>query len=418
MSIIVKAKYKKGLFAKKISIENFMETLGKINVEKEYKAELIRYSNNQFVMSLLPGGAIQFNVTDNLMEISSQTSLVGPGFHKCVIEIIEELGARMGLHFDITDPTDYDGTRAFMMLQKEHINDVREIFTEIVKAREEKTVEGSNFVGWRNKWFPLRQKEIITSYGSFSVAEIKEILASDSFDEFAKSQIFWFDETKTAQYYKQTALFYLWNGYRWRKPITKEDARISQLILHSLEMARMADNDIPLPSQAWQQICAYTGVPYLNLNEAADIDDSNIGYLKYPVHFHLPLDYGLKLPGSFEMGHDQEGFIVLSDPNRIIKIKIAPEMQPGHVMDPRKMLEEIDYQEEINGSIYVAQITDAKVSGGSIYMLHGYIQSYASYAEVNIVLRNTEDKSWALNALKAIEVPFTRPISLASLDQQ
>ena len=87
-------------------------------------------------------------------------------------------------------------------------------------------------------------------------------------------------------------------------------------------------------------------------------------------------------------------------------------------MDPRKMLEQIDYQEERNGSIYVAQITDAKVSGGSIYILHGYIQSYASYAEVNIVLRNVEDKEWALNALKAIEVPFTRPISLASLDQQ
>lgn len=414
MSIIVKAKYKKGLFAKKISVDSFMECLEKVNTENNYMANLYRYSDHQFAMNVCPKGSIHFEVSDNLLEISSQTSLAGPGFHKCVIDIINELGKKMNIHFDISDPTDYSETKAFAQLQKEHVKDLLDLFANLVHEREENPSDASEYIGWDQPWYPTEQYEFVTSFGSFSLVQIKNILNND-FEEFAKSQFVWFDEGKTASFYKQIALYHLWNSYKWRKAISKEEANISMQIVRSLEMARMADNFIELPSQVWQHICAYSGTPYLNMNEYADMDDTQIGYLKHPVHFLFPMDYGLKLAGTFERSIDQDGAVVLADLGHTVKVKVVPEMVPGQIMDPRKMMETIDYQDEIDGSIYIAQFLKEMTQHGPLNILHGYIQSYASYAEVTILYQDDNEKDWALSIMKEIVIPYSQPISIAML---
>lgn len=415
MSIIVKTKYKKGLFAKKISLDSFMECLEKLNIEGNYAANLYRYSESQFAMNVCPMGTIRFEISDSLLEISSQTSLAGPGFHKCAVEIIEDLGKRMNLQFDINDPTDYCNTRAFMQLQKEHTNDLQNLLASLVKEREEKHSDASEYIAWNQPWYPTEQYEFVTNYGSFSLKQMKDIVTGDNFEEFAKSQFIWFDEGKSALYYKQMALYYLWNEYKWRKPISKEEARVAMLIVKNLEMARMANNEIELPSQVWQQICAYSGMPYLNMNEYADLDDSQIGYLKHPVHFLFPMDYGLKLEGTYDRSLGKDGSIILADLGRTVKVKVVPEMTPGNIMDPRRMLETIDYQEEYDGSIYIAQFLKENSQHGPLNILHGYIQSFASYAEVTIIYQEDADKEWALSVMKQMVIPYSQPISLAML---
>ena len=286
----------------------------------------------------------------------------------------------------------------------------------IVAEREAKPSEATEYIGWSQPWYPTNEYEFVTNYGSYSLTQMKEIVNGENFEEFAKSTLVWFDEGKSALYYKQMALYFIWNHYKWRKAISKDEGKVSMQIIRNLEMARMANTELPLPTQVWQQICAFSGAPYLNMNEYADMDDSKIGYLKKPVHFIFPMDYGLKLPGTFERSIDQkDGSTVLADLGKTVKIRVVPEMAPGRIMDPRKMLETIDYQEEYDGSIYVAQFLKEMTPHGPLNILHGYIQSFASYAEVTIIYQDEADKEWALSTMKQVVVPYSQPINFAML---
>ena len=67
MSIIVKAKYKKGFFARKINADAFMKSLGEICKNEKYDARLMRAGQNEYAMQLVPTGTVRFNITETLL---------------------------------------------------------------------------------------------------------------------------------------------------------------------------------------------------------------------------------------------------------------------------------------------------------------------------------------------------------------
>lgn len=413
MSISIKAKYKKGLFARKIAIDQFMKFVGDINVEGEYDAELLKFGDQDFEMRICPNGILHFHVTETLLEAWAVTSIAGPGFHKAVIDILELLEHKMVVHFDIQDPTDYQNTKGFGQLQKEHTKDLRELLTSILKERTPESLH-TDYLAWSNPWYPTQAYEIVTPFGSYTKHMIESYLQGSSFLEFAQSYFVWFDEGKTPLYHKQIALYQLWNQYKWRKPVTQEEANLIRSIIRHLEVARMVDPAITLPHAVWQDICANNGIPYLNLNEEADMNQPNIGYLRHEVHYLLPMNYGLKASGTYALSND-DGSLLLRDIGRTIRIQIVPEAVPGQVMDPRNMLEAVDFQEEIDGYAYVGQFKEQESDHGTLHILQAFIQGSTSYANVMIMYQNPEDKVWAMDTLKKIETPSSIPFSLYNL---
>lgn len=413
MSISIQAKYKKGLFARKISVDLFMKTIGDINVEGKYDADLIKFSDSDFEMRICPNGVLRFHVTETLLEASALTSIAGPGFHKAVVDVLESLEEKMVFHFDFKDPTDYQNTKGFMRLQKDFVNDLRDMLNTIIQERTPESMH-TDYLAWTNPWYPTQAFEIVTPFGSYNVETIKSYLNDDDFITFAHKYFVWFDEGKTPLYHKQMALYHLWNTYKWRKPITQDEAKTIQSIVRHLEIARMVDSNILLPQEAWQEICANNGIPYLNLNENADEIIPMLGYLKSDVHYILPLSFGLKASGRFTISND-EGALLLRDAGRSIRLQVVPENVPGQVMDPRRMLESIDFQEEHDGYIYVGQFKEQEIQQGKLHLLQAFIQGSTAYVNALFMYQDPADKDWALSMLKKIETPLSVPISLSNL---
>lgn len=416
MSIIVKAKYKKGFFARKINADTFMKSLGEICKKNQYDARLMRTGENEYRMQLVPTGLVQFHITETILTAEAITSNAGPGFHAAVIQILNEASSMMGFVFDYDEPTDYVYNKAFAHLQKQHVADLKQTVQEIVERHKNEEVATTEYIGWEAPYMPVGQKEIITLMGSYSIEELESYVNND-FEEFAKKYFLWYNEGKDALYRKQMAMFALWNVYKWRKPMTREEANIVSSIARNLEMARMLDNDIPLPSKAWQQICAFNGIPYLNLNEFADEDIPNLGYLHGNVSQVLPLNYHLPISGSFDR-FNQENAVILRDGSRQVAIQVVPEMQPGHITDPRTMLERVDIQEEINGYLYTGMwIEQANANGEKVYVLNGFVQGFSSFVNAAFSFVNEEDRDWALETFKSFETPAAQPLTFEMLDK-
>ena len=107
--------------------------------------------------------------------------------------------------------------------------------------------------------------------------------------------------------------------------------------------------------------------------------------------------------------------MLLRDIGRTIRIQIVPEAMPGQVMDPRNMLEAVDFQEEIDGFAYVGQFKEQESDHGTLHILQAFIQGSTSYANVMMMYQNPEDKAWPMDVLKKIETPSGIPFSLYNL---
>lgn len=416
MSIIVKAKYKKGFFARKINADAFMKSLGEICKNEKYDARLMRAGQNEYAMQLVPTGTVRFNITETLLTAEAVTSEAGPGFHAAVINCLNQAATAMGFTFDYDDPTDYVYNKAFMHLQKQHVEELRQAVSALVEKHKNDPELPTEFFGWEAPFLPLNQKKIITILGSYSVEELEAYLNGD-FEAFAKRYFMWYNEGKDALYRKQMAMFALWNVYKWRKPVTREEANVASTIARNLEMARMLDNDILLPADAWQQICAFNGIPYLNLNTMADEDIPNLGYLRGKVGHVLSLGYRFNAPATYQR-INQEGAVIFTDMDKQVAIQVVPEMQPGHITDPRTMLERVDIQEEINGYLYAAMWLEQSLNNGEkVYVLNGFIQGATSFVNVALSFKNEKDREWALEMFKSFDTPAAQPLTFDMLEK-
>lgn len=417
MSIIVKAKYKKGFFARKVNADVFMKTLAEVCKNENYDARLLRTGEDTYLMQMVHNGSVTFKISETLIQAEAVTSVAGPGFHAAVINALTKTAQAMNIVFDFEDATDYIYNKAFMHLQKQFVEDLRQSVEDLVSRCKESDIQTTQLVDWNAPFIPTNQKQIVTLLGSYSIEELEEYLNND-FEAFAKRYFMWYNEGKDALYRKQSALFALWNVYKWRRPISQDEANLVTSIARNLEMARMLDNDITLPNEAWQTICAHNGIPYLNLNEMATEDYSTLGYLRGDVIQLLPLDYRLRIRGAFSR-INQENAIIFTDGPRQVVVHVVPEMQPGHITDPRTMLERVDVQEEINGYLYVGMWReDVTPNGEKVYSLNGFIQGLTSFVNVVISYRNEKDREWALNAFKSFETPAGQPLSFSMLDKQ
>lgn len=251
--------------------------------------------------------------------------------------------------------------------------------------------------------------------GSYSIEELEEAINGD-FESFAKNYFLWFNQGTDALYHKQIAKFALWNLYKWSKPTSPEEAGIAQNIARHFELARMLDNSLPLPSDAWKNVCALNGFPYLNMNENADEQITNFGYLKNKITYPLPLGYALTVFPAFYK-QNMPNTVVLTDGAHKISIQVVEEEQPGHIHDPRTMLETIDFQDEINGYLYVGAWDNRNAANGD-YGFIGFIQGFASFVSVNITFKSEDEKEWVLSTFKSFITPAAPALKFEMLDNK
>ena len=273
-------------------------------VAKRHQA-LVNHSEetSEFIICRL--GVIFFNYEKAEEEITvsgdCQTNLVGAGFHKAVIELMDEIVDLNGFPFEIEDDTKYYEHRDFEEMRSEHF--YKWLSTVMAHCRERMGDEYKMLaVCWDyDKYIPEEvDGTVISPFGRINLQRFLEREQREGIGVVASEFFLWNNEERDARFYRNSALNVLWEScYFMPSSRFDEDKEINTFIIGNLEIAASMDASLPFPKEDYLLIC--------RLDEREPIDISAlpayeseypIGYRKGKVTYSLG-NLSFQLPGHF-----------------------------------------------------------------------------------------------------------------------
>lgn len=276
-----------------ITIQELAEYL--TGLTGKYACDSIVEQASQVVSYLGEGqqGVLKIQVSNGKLQGRALTSLLGPGFHQIVIELLETMAKALQLTLDIQDPTGYWQNRNFAKLQQTYINWLADNLEKLAQCGGQHYFDWEQGVEWAayGDGIPLRVEQLLTPMGAFTAEYIQEVARNHDWWNFAQDYFHWFDANQDAYYYRNAALYDLWNS-RWTEQ--------AEFILKKFKKARQLNANIPIPLRAVQELAELAG-------ETADFGGPDMplpaqaGYCRGFIRYLLPQGWCVTLPGEFTM---------------------------------------------------------------------------------------------------------------------
>lgn len=213
-----------------------------------------------------------------------QTNIYGPGFHKAIIEAVDQLIKVHDNTIEVEDETGYFINRDFNQLRTTFHHWLETMFMEI----QEKSYA---YLCWpMHQYQPANQPGIvITPLGRFRISEVSERIKHEGIESFAKEFFIWHDIEPDACLYRKLALHFLWtNCYFMDSSRSETDAYANQFILYCLEQAASLDTTQPFPKQLYLEICKLHGQQPINLNHLTDyVPPFPVGYRREWIGYNI-----------------------------------------------------------------------------------------------------------------------------------
>lgn len=258
---------------------------------------------SEFVICRL--GVIFFGYEKTEQEITvsgdCQTNLLGAGFHKTVVELIDEIVDLNGFPFEIEDDTEYYERRDFEEMRSEHF--YKWLSKVMAQCRERMGGEYKMLaVCWDyDKYMPEEvDGTVISPFGRINLQHFLEREQSEGIGAVASEFFVWNNEGRDALFYRNMALTVLWEDcYFMPSSRFDEDKQINTFIIENLEKAATMDASLPFPKEDYLLVCR------LDEREPMDISalpayecEYPIGYRKGKVTYRLG-NLSFQLPGHF-----------------------------------------------------------------------------------------------------------------------
>lgn len=302
------------------NIEVFKRTVEKLAVESGYH---VVHAESSTTVSFCKLGDLFLNYqnggkenTNDIISINGecQTNLLGPGFHKAAITFIDRLQQVSGIRFKVKDETGYYTERDFDAMKKNHFHKWLAILFDIIQEQEDKGDKQLSLC-WNiyNYTPPSEDGVVISSFGSFRLAEVIKRIQEEGIEPFANEFFIWNNPEQDAHFHRGLALHALWKDcYFMPSERSEKDARINGYIISELEAAASLDPSLPFPKKEYEELCRLHGctpIPTegMPLYETEFIIGYRRGIVKYKVG---SICFGL--PGSYFRDSD-EGTLVYYD---------------------------------------------------------------------------------------------------------
>lgn len=236
-----------------------------------------------------------------------QTNLLGAGFHKAAIELVDELIQQSGLQFEVEDETEYYECRDFEQMRSEHFYPWLKAIIDLCC---EKVQEDCNMFAacWdSNKYMPQDVKgTILTPFGRFRPDNLARQLEQEGVEAVAREFLMWNNEERDALFFRNTALNAMWEDcYFMPSARSNEDAEINAFILENLEKAAAMDASLPFPKADYLEICRLADKKPIDVSALPDyVCEFTIGYRKADVTYTLG-NLTFSVPGSYLYFEDE-----------------------------------------------------------------------------------------------------------------
>lgn len=241
------------------------------------------------------------------VEMDCTTSQVGAGFHKAAIEFTEELGIQ---NIMLGDETGYYVHRDFDRMNREHFYPWLQNLLEFCRNQAKENGTGQILLCWDlDSYHPEEvDKTVVAPLGRYTWKYLTNILEHQEIETLADRFFLWGNEEKDALFYRNKALYALWVQCYFRPSSrSKQDKGINGSILADLEMAYQLNSKLPLPYEAYRDVCK------LHHRKPAIPKTVSLLSFEFPIGYRRQLvteAFGplrLTLPGSYRYEWEDNG---------------------------------------------------------------------------------------------------------------
>lgn len=230
-----------------------------------------------------------------------QTNLVGAGFHKAAIEVIDEIVDLNGFPFKIEDDTEYYKRRDFEEMRSEHF--YKWLSKVMAQCRERMGGEYKMLaVCWDyDRYIPEEvDGTVVSPFGRLNLQRFLEREQREGIGAVASELFMWNNEERDARFYRNAALSSLWEEcYFMPSSRSDEDEKINAFIIENLEKAAAMDASLPFPKEDYLLVCRLAEEEPIDTSALPDyVCDYPIGYRKGEITHRLG-NLSFRLPGNF-----------------------------------------------------------------------------------------------------------------------
>lgn len=283
-------------------ISSFQKLLDKVAKRNSLS---VRHTKECSELSVCRLGSIFFfyeSVSDGISVAGDcQTNLLGAGFHKAAVDIVDELMDISGFLFELEDETEYYEHRDFERMRSEHFYHWLNAIVELCRERMNEGA-GMTAVCWDcNKYMPQEvEGTVFSPFGRFRPERFIERVNRDGIEALAREFFMWNNEARDALFYRNTALNAMWEDcYFMPSARSAEDAEINTFIIDNLEKAAAMDASLPFPKEDYLALCTLAGRTPIDTSALPDYEcEKPIGYRKDRVTYTVG-NLKFTVPGSF-----------------------------------------------------------------------------------------------------------------------
>ncbi|SHI65515.1 suppressor of fused domain protein [Bacteroides stercorirosoris] len=230
-----------------------------------------------------------------------QTNLLGAGFHKAAIDIVDEVMELRDFPFEVEDDTEYYEHRDFERMRSEHFYHWLNAIVELCQERMSK--DGSMYaICWDCHKYMPREVEgtVVSPFGRIRPEHFVERIKTEGIEALANEFLMWNNKERDALFYRNTALSALWEDcYFMPSARSDEDEEINSFIIKNLETAAGMDASLPFPKEDYLQLCRLAEKEPIDVSALPDyVCEFSIGYRKGWVTYTLG-NLKFSLPGNY-----------------------------------------------------------------------------------------------------------------------
>lgn len=284
------------------SVSSFQKLLGVVAARHEVS---VSHTEDYSELSVCRLGNIFFNyepTEDETVIIGDcQTNLLGAGFHKAAIDIVDEVMELRDFPFEVEDDTEYYEHRDFERMRSEHFYHWLNAIVELCQERMSK--DGSMYaICWDcHKYMPQEvEGTVVSPFGRIRPEHFVERIKTEGIEALANEFLMWNNKERDALFYRNTALSALWEDcYFMPSARSDEDEEINSFIIKNLETAAGMDASLPFPKEDYLQLCRLAEKEPIDVSALPDyVCEFSIGYRKGWVTYTLG-NLKFSLPGNY-----------------------------------------------------------------------------------------------------------------------
>jgi hypothetical protein len=354
---------------------------------------------------------------DNRLQCEASTASAGPGYHACLVDLLEKIGPKCKLAWQwldaagtAADATGYHEHRDFARLQATMLDGLQALGRGLLE-RAETATNLKVCLPWNYPNLTEDAPFAQTLLGPRSRAWFETLVAADGDARLAcgADAFPWWERALDGTAWRNYGLVLAWKALPWHAPASEDERHLYEQADRAFTRAREL-GATALPEAEIAEIQALLAAT----PETSPVPaPQGVGYYRRPLEFTLNDGWYITLPGYMYATPGERRRLIFSGGGRAVEIgTLAVESRSNNAALEERLLQGVKAA-SADGNLLKMQrgslsgragIGETPQSGVPQWTLNGYVAAFSSIALVTITYRDPADEAWALATWQSLRL--------------